>query len=295
MRKRCLLNLTSAQESAQDFPLLELLQEDLNSSDYAKLTTTAETSLAKGSTQKSSKMLMNAIRNAGNEKKISPSTSSQLHPHVSRLAFKENDKAQPTSEIVSPQLLERSASGSAEGSAHQLNPDFSVLKMSQDSSAAHTSQATPQAHISETYSGVLTSAGMMRNGLLYQADTLAAPSLEKGYCWLESPGALSSGQGRPPGQSRLEGQLKKLKVLEKREVLNPRLLEKAYSLPLDWTNPQELKAATELLGIEGKPSETHSILEWPVLHSDESSTCPNCQSQIISRPPAKVLVNLSSG
>lgn len=201
------------------------------------------------------------------------STSLPLPLPVLPSQYKENAKEPPTNETVSPPLSERS---------QQLNLNSSASKMSQDSLPVPTSQVEPLGHISEISSGRLTSAGMMRNGLLYRQDTLAAPSLEKGYCWLESPGALSSGNGRPPGQSRLEGQLKKLGVLERREVLNPQYLEKAYSLPLNWTNPQESRAATELLEIEGKPSETPLTPEWERSPLEESSICPNCASQIIN-------------
>lgn len=266
-----LRNLTSVQESARVSHLEDLSQEVLNSSDSRKLTNTAQTSYQSDSptlstTETCEVSQFETLEDNGK------STSLQLHHPVSPSVCRESDLEQPTSEIVFPQLS---------GRLHPSNPDSSVSKTSQDCS---TVLKNPKAlgYISELFLGSFPRSGTMQNGFVYRQDSLAAPLLENGYCWLESPGALSSGNGRPPGQSRLEGQLKKLGVLKKREVLNPLYLEKAYSLPLGWTDPQECRQATELLGIDEKPSETHSIPEWPVLPSDEFSICLNCQNQIIS-------------
>jgi hypothetical protein len=248
-----------------------LSQEALNSSDSVRLTSIAQTSYQSDSPVLPITEMCEISQSEILDDNGETSTSLVVVHPVSRLVCKENAREEMTQETVYPPSSERS---------QPCNPNSSVSKTSQDCSVVpKTLKAL--GYISELSSISFPKSGTMRNGLLYQADTLAAPSLEKGYCWLESPGALSSGQGRPPGQSRLEGQLKKLGVLERKEVLNPLYLEKAYSLPLNWTNPQELKAATELLGIDEKPSEMHSIQEWPALPSEEFSICPSCASQII--------------
>lgn len=276
MRKRCLLNSTSAQESARVSHWTASEQEALNSSDSRKLTNTAQTSYSYDS-QVSPTTETCEVSQFEKLDDNGISTSLQLHHPVSPLVCRESAKEPTTSVTVYPQ---------SSGRSHLSDLNSSVLKTSQDCSVVPTSQVKLLGHISEISLQRLPNAGTMRNGFVYHQDTLAAPSLENGFCWLESLGALSSGQGRPLGQSRLEGQLKKLGVLEKREVLNPQYLEKAYSLPLNWTDPQELKAATKLLEIVGKPSETHSILEWPVLHSDESSISISSDSFLgESNPP----------
>ncbi|MEH1830670.1 MAG: hypothetical protein V7L29_00935 [Nostoc sp.] len=52
----------------------------------------------------------------------------------------------------------------------------------------------------------LSSGGYDADWLTIGSGHCTAPSLESGYCWLPSPGALSfSGKGRPPGQTKQEG------------------------------------------------------------------------------------------
>ncbi|AUB34205.1 PUA-like domain [Nostoc flagelliforme CCNUN1] len=88
----------------------------------------------------------------------------------------------------------------------------------------------------------------MRNGLLSVAAILPAPTLESEYCWLRSPGALSStGKGRPPGLTKQEAGLKNLGAIKSGQVVNPEFLESSYALPLGWTDPQENRSALELL------------------------------------------------
>jgi hypothetical protein len=261
--KKCSYNLTSVAGSAQVFPLQGLSLEALNSSGCANGMNTAAIFSPNALRLKSSTTLRSVTGKVGNENKISVSTSLPLHLPVSPLVCKENVKVQATSETASAQSLERS---------QVFSPNSSPLKMSQDSSPVPCTPAIPLGHISAIFSGRYSRAGTMHNGFVSVADTLERPSLESGYCWLESPNALSStGKGRPPGQSRLEAQLKKLGVLESREVLNPQFLEKTYNLPLDWTNPQELKAATELLEQDAPPSATASIPELQVSPSVASS------------------------
>lgn len=113
----------------------------------------------------------------------------------------------------------------------------------------------------------------MRSGSLYPADTLPPPSLEKGYSWLESPGALSSsGSRRPPGQTKLEAQLRRVGLLRQNEVCNPKKMEQWFGIPSEWTNPLELRAATQLLEQDDLLLETALTLGSQRSHSIESST-----------------------
>ncbi|MEA5507976.1 hypothetical protein VB735_33820 [Halotia wernerae UHCC 0503] len=146
----------------------------------------------------------------------------------------------------------------------------------------------------------MTNSGTMRNGLLSEVATLPAPTLESEYCWLPSPGALSStGKGRPPGQTKQEAQLKKLGAIATGQVVNPEFLESAYNLPLGWTDPQESRSALELLAemespaIAAPPSETPLIGESQPLDSAVSPTlisCPACleKSLHLGKPQDRV-------
>nr|WP_242034253.1 hypothetical protein [Richelia sinica] len=150
------------------------------------------------------------------------------------------------------------------------------MKTLQDSSTAPTVQAQ-NTSIFHTYSDSLPSAGTMRNGLLSAAATLPVPSLESEYCWLRSPGALSStGKGRPPGQTKQEAELKGLGLINKGEVLNPAILCQWYEIPESWLDPSESRAATELLEINARQQEIFSILESQPSHYSESSTSTHC-------------------
>jgi len=113
---------------------------------------------------------------------------------------------------------------------------------------------------------------MMQNGLVSVADTLPLPSLEKGYCWLPSPAALSStGTGRPPGMSKQESWLKKRGLLNDKEVLNPAILCEWFRIPPNWLDPWESKAGTELLDNNERQLVICWTLESPQLASIESS------------------------
>ena len=163
------------------------------------------------------------------------------------------------------------------------SPNLQPLKMSQDSLPALITQDNQQAHISEAWSEPLTFSGTMRNGLLSEAAILPAPTLESEYCWLRSPGALSStGKGRPPGQTKQEAELKRLGLLNSCEVLNPVILCQWYEIPETWLDPLESRAATELLEECGRQQEIFSILESQESPYNESFTSTPC---VENQPP----------
>ncbi|MEG4065441.1 hypothetical protein QUA05_31375, partial [Microcoleus sp. SVA1_A1] len=126
----------------------------------------------------------------------------------------------------------------------------------------------------------LTTAGMTANGSLLAQDILEAPTVDKDYLFLESPGALGEGisGANPPWQNKLEVQLKQNGSIAPREVSNPEFLEASLGLPVGWTDPQENGTAMEFLAETAppenvvKPSETSLIPELPSSPSIASST-----------------------
>ncbi|MFP5275387.1 hypothetical protein [Coleofasciculus sp.] len=118
----------------------------------------------------------------------------------------------------------------------------------------------------------------MRNGYVSEVDTLALPSLDDGYCWLESPTALSATPGRrPPGLSRLENQLKEYGLIEKGQVLRPDFLLSSYNLPKTYLDPSEKRTAIQLHEDSERQLEIFSTPELQPSPFDESSICPGCR------------------
>lgn len=277
-------NLTSAQELAQDF-VMQDSSRDLNSSEPQRLTITAQAS-SNCDTQAYTTMatceISQDLLNRDLDIICTPIESIYLQPPhpAPHSPQKANGLEVQMNEIVSPP-----SSKPSENYSQGLQP----LKMSQDLSPAPITQDSPQAHISEEWSEPLTSSGMMRNGLLSEAATLPAPTLESEYCWLRSPGALSlSGKGRPPGQTKQEAELKKLGLINSCEVLNPAILCQWYEIPDSWLDPSECRAATELLEECDRQQEIFSILESQQLPLIESSTSTRCvENQPLARANAQ--------
>ncbi|RUS93002.1 hypothetical protein DSM107003_47490 [Trichormus variabilis SAG 1403-4b] len=194
---------------------------------------------------------------------------SQLHHPVNRSQLTVKDSVQLMNEIVSQQCLMRSPTST---------PNSFVSKTLPDCSPALTTQDNNQGHILGMWSKPLTASGTMRNGFVYVQDSLQPLSLENDYFWLESPGALSStGNGRPPGQTKLETQLKKLGLLQKGEVLNPVILSKWYDIPPSWLDPWESRPATALLENKDRQQEIFSTPELERSPSPESNTSQHLQ------------------
>jgi ASCH domain len=174
-------------------------------------------------------------------------------PHLaSHSASKETEEEPQMSGTVSPASSE-SSTISDQSLLHSKMSSASLVALMTEN---QTSPTLPSpVHISSTSSTNWTRAGTMHNGLWSAAEPLAPPSLEPDCFWLESPGALSSrGKSRPPGLNRLEAQLQKLKLLKRGECLNPRRLERWFSLPDRWTDPEEKRSAWELLAAIASPA-----------------------------------------
>lgn len=264
-------NLTSAQELEPVFAL-EDFAPDSNLSESQKLMNTVAISSQNGSPMSATMATCEVSQCEISENSGEKSTLLQLRHHASPFQSRESDKEKTTPATVSPPSNEQ---------LNQSDQDSSVLKTCQDCSIAHFAPEGQHSIFSTSYARLPNSA-TMRNGFVSVQETLEAPLLEKDCFWLESPGALSNGKGRPPGQTKQEAQLKKSKVLAPGEVINPEFLESAYNLPLGWTDPQENRSALELLAemelcaIAAPPLEMPLTGELPPLDFTVSLTSTPC-------------------
>ncbi len=206
------------------------------------------------------------------------STSLVPVPPVNPSQSKENDSEPTTSETVSQQSLTQS-----------LNSDqnLQLWKTSQESSTAPTRQK-----LEEVTSGMwwasFPPSGSIVNGQLSAAPSLDRPGIENDYLLLRSPGALSStGKGRPPGQTKLESQLKKLGLIAPGEVANPEFLEDGFNLPLGWTSREETQTAMELAQASALPVE----MELTAITVQPSETPLTGESQPLDSVELNTLVN----
>lgn len=243
-----LTNLTSAQESVPDSSSLEL-EPDLPSKDSPKATTTAQ----KYSTSDTPELQTMATSTKSKRGKPPKSTSSPPVLPASPSPSKATDSDNKIPETVSPKSKPRSSKSNPTTGRSKTSPDFS--------------RSITETILDGQSSTGLTTAGTMSNGLLSAADTLEPPIADKDCLFLESPGALGEGISgtNPPGQTRLEGQLKTNGLIDSGEVSNPEFLEASLGLPVGWTDPQDDRTATELLAATeppesaAKPSEISSI------------------------------------
>jgi hypothetical protein len=190
-------------------------------------------------------------------------TSSPAPLPANPSAYRETEKDQPTSETASPESLKSSTFSS---------PDTSFLKMFPESLAVPSDPEISPVLISENSSLDWTKAGLMLNGNVSPRQTLERPSNGKDYYFLQSPGALSSPNGtKQPGQTKLEAWLKEVGALSQKQVLNPEILEKAFALPLGWTDPWELRPGHELSATVGQDWGIVLIQELPEPQSIASS------------------------
>lgn len=237
--EKCSYNLTSVAGSAQVFRLQGLSLEDSNSKDYAKSINSAMTDCAIASLKFLSTLTCDRYSFT-----LESSKSSLVVRHVNPFPLTANVGAWQISETVSPPSYIPST---------QYNQTSLPLKMYQDCSLAPSDLANQLAHISHICSGKFGEAGTMDNGFVSVAETLALPSLDVDYYWLESPGALSSDISRSPGLSKSESKWQKSGLLKRGEVANPDFLEQCFGLPRNWTSPLECRQATELLEQDALP------------------------------------------
>ena len=178
-------------------------------------------------------------------------------------AYRETEKDQQIKGIAFPESLKSSTLSSR---------DTSPSKMSRESSPAPSDLEISQGLISLESSTDWTKAGLMRNGYVSPRPILERPLSEKDCYLLPSPGALSSPNGtKQPGQSKLEAWLKEVGALSQKQVLNPEILEKAFALPLGWTDPWVSSPGLELSGTVGQ--------DWGIVLIQES---PEPQSIVSS-------------
>ncbi len=258
--EKCSYNLTSVAGLVQDSRLLDSLPEDSSLKDYAKSINSVMTDCAIASLKSPS------TTTCGVSTSLTASLISSVPAHhASPFPLMANVEVQQMSATVSPPYSTPLT---------QCNQASLPLKTSQDCSVALNLPVMIKEHISESCSMKFTAAGTMRNGFVSTALGLERPGLESGYCWLPRPGALSSSssKSRPPGANKFENKCRELGLMQKVEVANPTFLEGAFGLPIGWTNPLELRAATELLESNEQPSEIASIQDLQKSHFSESST-----------------------
>jgi phage N-6-adenine-methyltransferase len=245
----------------QAFLSQESSPEKSNYADCAK-----STSFVKKSCSNASQVCQSTMTCETSELRKDKSTALHRHHHVNPLPLKESAWVERINETASPQYCELLT---------ELNPNSFVSKTSPDCYRHPNIQEKNPAHISNRCSGSFRSAGTMHNGLLSERDFSLEPSgkVKDSYS-LPRPGALSksSPSSRPPGITKSEAKAKKLGILQKNEVFNPEWLEQEFGLPIGWTDPQEHRAATQLLERVGQPSETASTTGLLKSHGKEYST-----------------------
>ena len=164
-------------------------------------------------------------------------TSSQQALPANPSATTEIDSLPKTIETVSPQSLPPSIN---------CNPNLQSSKTLPACSTAQNDQEAANFISLESLAN-FPRAGTTSNGRLSALPTLERPGVGKDYLLLRSPGALSGdAKSRPPGQTRLDSQLKKSGLIQDGEVVNPEFLEAGYQLPVGFTNPEEQRTALEL-------------------------------------------------
>lgn len=232
----CSPSSTSAQELVQVSPLLDYNSEDLPLLDCVSMTTIAAPSCSCDTPTLPSTQTLQGLQ------LVIPSvefSSLQPVPLANPSQSRVKDSEPVTAATISPPLLERSNCSSA-----SLSPqlDLSILrsKMPPDYYLAHIAHVWGKEPISQISYGSSISSGTMSNDKQAQ-DTLAVPGADSACSWLVSPGSLSSSQSRVLGQSKLEASLKKLRVLERGECLNPHWIEYQFSLLMGWSNPLDLR------------------------------------------------------
>lgn len=237
----CLPNSTSvaATDAATPLPLCEAEKSDLSPPPNTTKTSSKSSS--------NDSPMPNSVETSTNLNGKSGESDPTLSPAplpANPSAYKETDGEPMTAETASPESLKSSTFSS---------PDTSPSKTSLDSSPAPSDPERNLEPISENYSEDWTKAGLMLNGRVFPRQTLERPLNGKDYYLLPSPGALSSPNGtKQPGQTKLEAWLKEVGALSQKQVLNPEILEKAFALPLGWTDPWEQRTAQELSATVGQ-------------------------------------------
>lgn len=256
--EKCSYNLTSVAGLAQDFRLQESSLEDSNLKDCVKSINSATTDCAIASLVSPSTPTCDRYSPV-----LEISTLSVVALHANPFPLTANAEVQQMSATVSPPSCIPST---------QYSQTSLPLKTCQDCSVAPSDLANQLAHILHICSGKFGEAGTMHNGFVLAAATLAPPSLDADYYWLESPGALSSDMSRGPGLSKSESKWQKSGLLKRGEVANPDFLEQCFGLPKGWTSPLEYRQATELLEQDVQHSAIALTPELQVSPSAASST-----------------------
>lgn len=247
---------TFAQESVPASPLQESNCGDDRPTFSANGTTTAETSYS-SDTQTLTNTPTSTMSASQNHDLTAEYSSSLLHRLANLSQLTDSEKQQTTAETVSPTYCELS---------ENCNPDLQSSKMSLACSTAPIPPATNQEATLVTSSTPYRQVGTMRNGSVSGVMNLPLRGVDKDYLLLRSPGALSTGNGRPPGKTRLENQLQELSLISASEVAAPEFLESGYNLPIGFSNLQETRTALELSQVQAQVSQAQ---QQPIAPSSE--------------------------
>ena len=219
--------------------------------------------------------------------KISTNQSISLQPALpaNHSQLMEDDSQPMMNETVSPP------------SSTQLmncDPSSQLSKMFSDFSAAQLDQGA----IEPTSKKSLTSypkAGTMSNGNVSAAPSLERSGVGKDCLLLRSPGALSGDKNkRPPGQSRLDHQLKELGMMQAGEVCSPEFLEAGYNLPIGLSNPSETRTAMDLAQAQDLKSELLPATESTAIAESPSETLLTGELQVLDSAELNILPALQN-
>lgn len=247
------IGLTCAAELVSASPMQESSNGDAAPTSLSNGMTTAEKSCNDDSPT-ANNIAMSKAWTLG---EVSLKTSILLpHRHpVPHSQLMESDLEPTTIETVSPPSSPQSNNSSPTLQSSKTLPD--CLPVPTNQNLNQEPDLT-----SDISSGNLPSAGTMSNGKLSAAPILERPGVGKGSLLLRSPGAMSGDKNkRPPGQTRLDNQLKELELIQDGEVVAPEFLENGYQLPMGWTNPEETRTAIELSQIQAQ--------QLPTKHNSE--------------------------
>lgn len=259
---------TCAAELAEGSPMLELSCGEGNPINSVKEIAIAETSLSLDTLHQMESLQMSTTLMT-TEKQTSLLPPLPVNPFHKT----EKDLQQLTIETASQQSLQQS---------EVIDPNSSSSKMSSDFSTAPIPPAINQEATSAISSTPYRQTGTMRNGLVSGATNSALRGVGKEYLLLRSPGALSTGNGRPPGKSRLETQLQELSLISASEVAAPEFLEAGYQLPIGFSNPQEKRTALELAQVPAQPQQQQqSIVPSSGLLQEMETTAIDVQPSVM--------------
>lgn len=209
-----------------------------------------------------------SMQNASTE-----STCLPLPHHAQLSASQVDNKEVLTTAIASPTPCELLTNA---------NPDGLLLKTSQDFCAAPMNLETNEELISTGSPSSYTDEDIEASGAFLAVINSDCHISANDCLLLPTPTGLSSSNSRPPGQTKLEVNLKQRGLLARGQVANPQFLEAMMGTHLEYSSlsnpvsqslsPSELHHVAPSIDKEEKPLATALLFPAPKLHLNESST-----------------------